>query len=80
MAAAKEACRKAEEENGGLTDEQLSMLMELGAIKEDFAAFREKSFAEKLALEAEFDASSNVISTMATAAVLLRTIYVGASP
>ena len=35
--------------------------MELRAIKEDFAAFLEKSSAEKSALEAEFDASSDVI-------------------
>ena len=34
-----EARRKAEEENGRLTDERLSMLMELGATKDDFAAF-----------------------------------------
>ena len=35
--------------------------MEIGAIKKDFAAFREKSSAEKSTLEAEFDASSDVI-------------------
>ena len=35
--------------------------MELGAIKNNFAAFREKSSAERSALEAEFDASSDVI-------------------
>ena len=35
--------------------------MELGATKEDFAAFQEKSSAEKSALEAEFDASGDVI-------------------
>ena len=61
MAAAKEACRRAEEENSRLTDERLSLLMELGASKEDFAAFRAKSSAEKSTLEAEFDASSDVI-------------------
>ena len=61
LAAAKEACRKAEEENGRLTDERLSLVMEPGATKEDFAAFREKSSAEKSALEAEFDASGDVI-------------------
>ena len=33
------ACWKAEEENGHLTDERLSLLMELGAIKKEFAAF-----------------------------------------
>ena len=61
LAAIKEACRKAEEENGRLADERLSLLMELGAIKEDFATFLEKSLAEKSALKAEFNASSDVI-------------------
>ena len=61
MVAAKEACRRIEEENGRLTDEQLSLLVELGATKDDFAAFREKSFTERSALEAEFDASNDVI-------------------
>ena len=61
LVAAKEAYRRVEEENGCLTNEQLSLLVELGATKNDFAAFREKSFAERLALEAEFDASSDVI-------------------
>ena len=42
-------------------DERLSLVMELGATKEDFAAFREKSSAEKSALEAEFNASGDVI-------------------
>ena len=35
--------------------------MELGATKDDFVTFPEKSFAERLALETEFDASSVVI-------------------
>ena len=35
--------------------------MELGDTKDDFAAFREKSYAERSALEAEFDVSSDVI-------------------
>ena len=61
LVAEKEACWKAEEENGHLTDERLSLLMELGATKEDFVALWEKSSAEKSALEAEFDASSDVI-------------------
>ena len=61
LVAGKEACRRAEEESGGLTDERLSLLMELGAIKDDFAAFREKSSAERSALEAEFEVSSDVI-------------------
>ena len=61
LVAAKEAYRRVEEENGRLTDERLSLLVELGAIKDDFAAFRKKSLAERSALEAEFDASSDVI-------------------
>ena len=56
-----EARRKAEEENGCLTDERFSFLMELGATKDDFAAFLEKTSAEKTTMEAEFDASSDVI-------------------
>ena len=35
--------------------------MELGAIKEDFMAFREKSSTEKSGLEVEFYVSSDVI-------------------
>ena len=50
-----------EKENGRLTDERLSLLMELGATKEYFAAFREKTSVEKMTMEAEFDASSDVI-------------------
>ena len=61
LASAKEACRRANEENSRLTNERMSLLMELGAIKEDFTSFRAKSFEEKLALKAEFDASSDVI-------------------
>ena len=61
LVAAKEACWKVEEETGHLTDERLSLLMELGATKEDFMAFWEKSSAEKSALEVEFDASNDVI-------------------
>ena len=61
MVYVEEACRKAEEENGRLTDERLSLVMELGATKDDFAAFREKTSVEKTAMEAEFDVSSNVI-------------------
>ena len=61
LAAVKEAFQRAEEENSSSTDERLSILMELGAIKEDFTTFRAKSSAEKSALEAEFDASSDVI-------------------
>ena len=61
LATAKETRWKAKEDNGRLMDERLSLVMELGATKEDFAAFREKSSAEKSALEAEFYDSGDVI-------------------
>ena len=35
--------------------------MELEATKDDFAAFREKTSAEKMTMEAEFDANNDVI-------------------
>ena len=59
--ATKESCRRVEEENGCLTDGRLSLLVELGTTKDDFTAIRERSFAERLALEAKFDASNDVI-------------------
>ena len=61
LVVAKEACRRVEEDNGRLTDQRLSLLVELGTTKDDFATFQERSFDERLALEAEFDASSDVI-------------------
>ena len=38
-------------------DERLALVMELGAIKDEFAAFREKASSEREVMEAEFDAS-----------------------
>ena len=61
LVTAEEARRKAKEENGRLTDERLSLVMELEAIKDDFMAFREKTSVEKVVMEAKFDASSDVI-------------------
>ena len=61
MVVAEKARRKAEEENGRLIDERLSLPMELGATKDDIAAFWEKTSIEKTTMEAEFDASSDVI-------------------
>ena len=61
LVAVKKGCRKVDEENGRLTDERLSLLMELEATRDDFAAFREKTFAEKTAMEAKFDSSNDVI-------------------
>ena len=59
--AAKEACRKAKEEICRLTDERLSLIMEIRVGKEELAAFQVKASAKREAMEAEFDASSDVI-------------------
>ena len=57
----REACTKAKEENSRLTDEWLSLILELGAIKDDFAALREKVVADREAMEAEVDASGDML-------------------
>ena len=61
LSLAGEAYTKAEEENSRLTDERLSLILELGTIKDDFAAFRKKAFVDKEAMEAEFDASGDTL-------------------
>ena len=50
LSLAGEACTKAEEENIRLTDEQLSLILELGTIKEDFTALREKAVVDREAM------------------------------
>ena len=61
MAVAGEAYRKAEEENSRLADKRLALVMELGTIKDDFAAFREKVVTDRERTEAEFDASGDTL-------------------
>ena len=61
LAAARKAFRKTEEEICQLTDERLSLIMDLGADKKELAAFQAKANAERKAMEEEFDASSDVI-------------------
>ena len=56
-----EACTKAEEENNRLTNKRLSLILDLGTIMDDFSAFREKAVADREAMEAEFDASNDVL-------------------
>ena len=51
LAVAGEACRKAEEKNSRLADERLALVMELGTIKDDFAAFRENAVADRETME-----------------------------
>ena len=61
LALAREAYRKAEEESGSLTDERLALIMELGTIKDEFVAFREKAAADRETMEAEFDSSGDAV-------------------
>ena len=56
-----EAYRKAEEENSRLADERLSSVMELGTMKDDFAAFRQKAAADRETMEAELDSSGDTL-------------------
>ena len=56
-----EAFRKAEEESGRLTDEILSLIMEVETIKDEFAAFREKAATDKEAMKAEFDSNGDML-------------------
>ena len=56
-----EACTKAKEENSRLTDERLSLILELGTIKDDFAALREKVVANRETMEVEFDARGDTL-------------------
>ena len=61
MAATGEACKKAEEENSHLAEEKLALVIELGAVKDDFAVFREKAVADREMMEAAFDSSGNTL-------------------
>ena len=61
LATAGEACKKAEEENDHLANEKLALVLELGALKDDFAAFRDKATADREAMEAEFDSSGDML-------------------
>ena len=61
LSMAREACTKAEEENSHLTDERLSLILELGTLKNDFSALQEKAVADREAMEAEFDASNDTL-------------------
>ena len=80
LVVAEEARRKAEEKNGRLTDERLSLLMELGATKDEFVTFQEKTFIEKTTMESEFDANSDVIFNYSYSCCALCTTYMGVSP
>ena len=61
LAVVGEACLMTEEENFRLTNERLSLIMELGASKEELSAFQAKMIKERKAMEENFNASSDVI-------------------
>ena len=61
LAATGEACKKAEEENSHLAEEKLALVIELRAIKNDFAAFWEKAATDKEMMEAAFDSSGDTL-------------------
>ena len=56
-----EACKKAEEENSSLAEEKLALVIELGVVKDEFAAFQEKAAADREMMEAAFDSSSDTL-------------------
>ena len=55
--AAREACKKEEEENGHLADEKLAFIIEIEALNDDFTAFRKKDAVNREVMKAEFDSS-----------------------
>ena len=59
--ATQEALKKAEEENDLLADEKVALIIELGVLKDDFAAFRDKAAVDREAIEAEFDSSGDTL-------------------
>ena len=61
LATIREARKKAEEENDHLEDEKLALVIELGALKDEFAAFWDKAAADREAMEAEFGSSGNTL-------------------
>ena len=61
LAAPGEACTKAEQENGCLAYEKLSLVLELGAVKDEFAVFQETAAVDRETMEAEFDSSGDTL-------------------
>ena len=61
LVASREACRTADEEASRLTDERVSLLVKLGASKDELFAFCIEVTKEKKALEAEYDVGFEAI-------------------
>ena len=79
LATVGEACKKAEEENSHLADEKFALVLKLGALKDDFAAFQEKAAADREAMRPNLTQAAIRFSIMATAIALSCTTYVGAT-
>ena len=56
LIASEEARRKAEDEASRLEDERVSLLLELGASKDELTGVRAEASKERKALEEDFDA------------------------
>ena len=56
-----EACKKAEEESGRLENEKLALVIKLGAVNDEFAAFREKAASDREMMEAKLDSSGDTL-------------------
>ena len=80
MALAGEACKKAEEESGRLTDERLALIMELGTIKDEFATFREKAAADRETMEAEFNSNDDALFNYGYGCCLFKHNIFGSKP
>ena len=61
MAALEEARRKAEDETNRLEDERVSLLLKLGASKDELTGIQAEAAKEKKAVEEAFDAGFDVI-------------------
>ena len=61
FAAMGEACKKTEEENSQLAEEKLALVIELGAVKDEFATFREKAATDREMMEVAFDSSGDTL-------------------
>ena len=61
LAFAEEARRKADDEVGRLTDERVSLLLELGTCKDEISAIREEALKENEALREAYEEGFDVI-------------------
>ena len=64
---------------GRLADERLALVMELGTVKDEFAAFREKATADRETMEAEFDSNGDGCLITALVVAFSRKTFAGAS-